>query len=67
MTEYVADDVAAIAARLKEIEAEKAAARAKPAPAEPAKPEDAAKNSTQTGSGGGFKTPDGGIYDPYCF
>ena len=61
MTEYAADDMAAIAARLKEIQAERTKGiQGTPEPTAPAAP------STNTGSGGGFKTPSGGAYDPYC-
>ena len=60
MTEYAADDMAAIAARMKEIQAERTKGiQGTPEPTSPATP------STNTGSGG-FKTPVGGDYDPYC-
>ena len=59
MTERAGDDFASIAARLKQIQAERSSAIV-------GKPEEAPKNteSTKTGSGG-FVTPDGQPYQAY--
>jgi hypothetical protein len=58
VAEHSADDFVFIKARLKEIQAEREKAIQGTAE-EPAKP------STVTGSGG-FTTPAGQAYDPYC-
>ena len=59
MADRIADDASYINARLKEIQAEREKAIQGTAE-EPAKP------STDTGSGG-FTTPAGTGYDPYCY